>query len=715
MKTPPLSENFWQDQEVTATVIDPLLQCLMILTKLYYQPLSAAALTAGLPLVNNRLTPELFIRAAQRANLSAQMLERSLDQIAQWMLPAVLLFKDGQAALLLKYVNKKKVQMILANSGEIEISLKELKTNYSGNLLLVQPLYAFDTRTESPITAQPRFWFWGTLLKSWHLYSEVAVASLLINLFALASPLFIMNVYDRVVPNHAVETLWVLAMGAMIVFGFDFVIRNLRGYFIDVAGKRTDMLLSSKIFEQILAMQRAVYPRSVGALINHLHEFETFRDFLTSATLSTLIDLPFALLFIIIIWSLSENLAIIPLTAIPVVIIFALIIQFPLRSAIQASVRAGTQKQALLIETLTSMETLKTVRAEGIMQQRWEQLVGQTAQFGLKSRFLSALSVNFALFVQQITTIMVVIFGVYAIIAEKISMGTLIAITILTGRALAPLTQVVTLLTRYHQSLSALHTLDEVMKLPRERSTTQRFLQRPPLQGQVEFKQVDFNYPEQSVPTLKQISFKINAGERVGIIGRIGSGKSTLAKLIISLYQPHNGNVLLDGVDARQIDPADIRRNIGYTPQDGALFFGSVRDNIVIGAPYLDDSVVLKAAQIAGVDELVNQHPLGFDRPISERGENLSGGQKQAIILARTFLFDPPLLLLDEPTNFMDNRAEERFKARLLPYLSGKTLVLITHRMSLLSLVDRLIVVDQGQIVAQGPKEQVIQALTVSK
>ena len=715
MTTNHFDSNAWQESEKDILFDDPLLQCLVILSKLLSNPISAEALKAGLPLVNNRFTPELFIRAAERAHLSARLVKRSLNQFNQLTLPAVLLLKDQQACILVKYLdkNKKQAQIILPMTGEgmLTISRKDLQANYSRYALLARPIYTFDERTDQDVIPRSRSWFWGTLLKSWSIYSEVIIASLLINLFALASPLFVMNVYDRVVPNRAIETLWVLAIGVGIVFSFDFIMRILRGYFIDIAGKKSDILLASIIFEQILGTQRVAHPRSIGAFANHLHEFETFRDFFTSATLTTLVDLPFAGLFIMVIWTLHPQLAQIPLYSMVIVIGLSLLVQLPLRYVIRQTFRASTQKHALLVETLSGIETLKARGAEGEMQRKWELLIGQIAQSSLKSRLLSALAVNFSLFVQQMTTIVVVVTGVYLIAEGKLTTGALIASTILTGRALAPLASVANLLTRYHQALAALGVLNHIMSMPLERPLGKPFLHRPQLRGDIEFKQVDFSYPQQPVAALTKVAFRISAGQRIGIIGRIGSGKSTLAKLILGFYQPTSGSILLDGVDSRQIDPAELRRNIGYVPQDLELFYGTVKDNIVMGASYVEDSLVLKAAQLAGVDEFTNRHPLGFDMLIGERGEGLSGGQRQTIVLARALLLNPPILLLDEPTNAMDNRAEELLKTRLQSYLEGKTLLLVTHRMSLLSLVNHLMVVDGGQIVALGTKEQVIQAL----
>ncbi|MBE9562726.1 MAG: type I secretion system permease/ATPase, partial [Proteobacteria bacterium] len=395
------NHNYWQN--------DPLLQCLIILTKLHNNPFSAESLQAGLPLQN--FTPELFIRAAERANLTSELNQQA--KLKKLKLPAILLLKDGQACALTEY-SKKTSQIILpSNSAEIvKISNRDLLANYTGDALLSQPICKFDSRSEEA-NAKPVNWFWGTLAKSWPIYTEVMVASALTNVFALASPLFVMNVYDRVVPNHAIETLWVLAIGVAIVFGFDFIIRTIRGYFIDVAGKKTDILLANMIFAQILGTRRVSHPNSVGAFANHLHEFESFRDFFTSTTLATLIDIPFALLFIAIIWTLHSELAMIPLYIMPVIIIFSILIQFPLRKVIYQTFRASTQKHAMLVEILTAMETIKITGAEGQMQKNWEQLIVEISQSSLKSRLLSAISVNFSLFIQQMATVIVVVYGVY--------------------------------------------------------------------------------------------------------------------------------------------------------------------------------------------------------------------------------------------------------------------------------------------------------------
>jgi ATP-binding cassette subfamily C protein LapB len=694
------------------TVDDTLLGSLTILAKILDKPHSADSLVAGLPLVDNKLSPKLFSRAAERAGLSSKIVKRPLEKISNLVLPAVLLLNDDSACVLLE-VTASSARVIFPETGEGEanITVDELKQQYSGYSIFIKPVHHFDQRTKQTDIPRAGHWFWGTISRFWPIYTEVFMASILVNSFALASPLFVMNVYDRVVPNHAIETLWVLAIGVVIVFVFDLLLRTLRGYFIDVAGKKADVILSATIFEKVLGIKMASRSNSVGSFANNMHEFESFREFFTSATLTTLIDLPFTFLFIFVIWTISGELAYVPLLAIPLVIIVSLIIQIPLRKTVNELFRHSGQKSAMLIESLTGLETIKSIGAESPIQRKWEQTIGFISKHSQRARVLSAMAVNFTTFIQQMATVCVVVFGVYMITEGDITMGALIASTILTGRALAPLGLVASALTRYHQSKAALTSLNKLMDLPVERPTGREFLHRPDFKGGVEFKKVSFRYPEQPIDALSEISFKIQPGEKVAFIGKIGSGKSSIEKLILGLYEPSEGSILLDGTDIRQIDPVDLRRNVGYAPQDVTLFFGSIRENIALGKPFADDAAILKAAEVAGVSSFVNRHPSGFDMPVGERGEGLSGGQRQSVTVARALLLDPPVLVLDEPTNAMDNSTEEQFKRRFAETLGDKTLLLVTHKASLLSLVDRIIVLDQSRIVADGPREQILTAL----
>jgi ATP-binding cassette subfamily C protein LapB len=709
-------EDGWAVPAPSAVSDDPLRGCLEHVAKALGRPMSSDALMAGLPLVANRLTPALFVRAAARAGLSAKVIRRPLREISDLTLPAVLLLRQRQACVLTRTTADGRATVVLPDTGgEMETTVADLEQRYAGHAILAKAVHRFDARTADSVIPRTRHWFWGVVARAWPIYGEVLVASLLINIFALVMPLFAMNVYDRVVPNHALETLWALSAGASIIVVFDLVMRTLRGYFIDVAGKKIDITLSANIFERVLGMRMAARPASVGAFASGLQEFEAFREFLTSATITTLIDLPFVVLFIGAMFWVGGPIGWVPVIAVPMIVGLALALQWRLSDVVRDSQRHAAQRQATLVETLVGLETIKSVGAEGPVQRKWEQVVGTIAQLSLRSRFLSACTVNFSVFTQQLAYVVVLLFGVYLIADDRLTMGGLIACSILTGRALAPLSQVAGLLTRFHQSRMALHSVDRLMTAEVERPLDKDFVNRPRLKGAVEFRNVGFGYGQPQGGVLKDVSFRIAPGEHVGVIGRVGSGKTTIEKLVLGLYAPDSGAILIDGIDQRQIDPLALRRDIGYVPQDIVLFYGSVRDNIVLGAPHADDADVLRAAEISGVAEFVNRSPQGFDLQVGERGERLSGGQRQAVAIARAELLMPPLVLLDEPSSAMDNRSEEQFKARLAAQLDGRTLILVSHRASLLSLVSRLIVIEQGRVVADGPKEHVLAALAAGK
>jgi len=692
---------------------DPLLTCLSLVAGLLERPISREALKSGLPRASEQFTPELAIRAADRAGLTAKVMRRpKLDQILAVSLPCILLLKASNACVLIGYPDSNTAEIVVAEGGGTRtLPIDELEAQYTGHAIFLRPEFKFDARASDIRLSNPRRWFWGTLAQFWPIYSHVLLASILINTFAIASPLFIMNVYDRVVPNNAIETLWVLAIGVATVFTFEFIMRNMRTYFVDVAGKNADIIIASRLLERVMAMRLDQKPPSTGALANNLREFESLREFFTSGTIVAIVDLPFIFLFIGVIWMIAGPIAFIPLTVVPVVILVGCILQFPLRSVIERTLSESSQKHAILVETIDGIETIKTTSAEGHVQRTWERFVGLTAESSGQARFISGIATTFSQLAIQMSTVMVVIYGVYRIVDGEITIGALIAATILTGRSLAPLSTIAAMLTRLQQSRAALKALDTIMKVPVERSSDKAFLHRPTLSGQMQFDKVSFKYPRQENAALDQLSFNIEPGERVGILGRIGSGKSTVARLLIGLYEPAEGAVLMDGTDIRQIDPADLRRNVGYVAQDNYLFFGSVRDNITFGAPHMDDRSIFRAAALAGVTDFLRNHPHGFDLQVGERGMSLSGGQRQAITIARAMLLDPPILVLDEPTSCMDNSSEAAFKARLIETLEDKTLLLITHRSSLLSLVDRLIVVDNGKVMADGKKEDVLEAL----
>ena len=527
----------------------------------------------------------------------------------------------------------------------------------------------------------------------------------------LAGPLFVMNVYDRVVPNQAEATLWVLAIGITGVFCFDLLLKTLRGLCLDLAGKKTDLIISATLFERIVGMAMKFRPARVGSFAQNIHEFQSLRDFLASLTLASVIDLPFTLLILAVIAMIGGHLVWIPVLAFPLVALIGWTLQRPLAETMQRTMALAGERQSSLIESLAGLDAVKVNNAESERQYLWEQTIGTLSRLELRARMLSSLAMNATMLLQQLAGVVVIVLGVYQIIDGNLSMGGLIACYMLSSRALGPLTQISGLLTRYQQARITLDSVNQMMELPQERQADERPLKRQSLQGAIEFRQLDFHYPDQQQAALQGINLIVRPGEKIGIIGRSGSGKSSLAKLIVGLYQPDAGSLLVDGIDVRQLDVSDLRHNIGYVPQDIQLFSGTLRDNLVSGARYVEDELVLQAAELAGVHEFVRLHPKGYELQVGERGQNLSGGQRQNVALARALLLDPPILLLDEPTSAMDNTGEERLKQRLSAVISTKTLLLVTHRASMLSLVDRLIIVDRGQIIADGPKSSVMEAL----
>jgi ATP-binding cassette subfamily C protein LapB len=669
-------------------------------------------LTAGLPLPEQRLSAELLPRAAARAGLQGRWLRRALDKIPPLAMPALLLLKEGRSAILLGWDEQGQARIMLSESegGEVHVSAEVLAEDYSGRVFFAQPQHKFDFNRGEMIP-RATSWFRETLKRSRWLYIDAIAASLLINLIGLATPLFVMNVYDRVVPNQAEATLWVLAIGITGVFFFDLLLKTLRGLCLDLAGKKTDLIISATLFERIVGMAMKFRPARVGSFAQNIHEFQSLRDFLASLTLASVIDLPFTLLILAVIAMIGGHLVWIPVLAFPLVALIGWALQRPLAETMQRTMALAGERQSSLIESLAGLDAVKVNNAESERQYLWEQTIGTLSRLELRARMLSSLAMNATLLVQQLAGVVVVVLGVYQIMAGNLSMGGLIACYMLTSRALGPLTQVSGLLTRYQQARVTLDSVNQMMELPQERHADERPLKRQSLQGAIEFRQLDFHYPDQQQAALVGINLSVRPGEKIGIIGRSGSGKSSLAKLIVGLYQADAGSLLVDGIDVRQLDVSDLRHNIGYVPQDIQLFSGTLRDNLVSGARYVEDELVLQAAELAGVHEFARLHPKGYELQVGERGQNLSGGQRQNVALARALLLDPPILLLDEPTSSMDNTGEERLKQRLSAVIGTKTLLLVTHRASMLSLVDRLIIVDRGQIIADGPKGSVMEAL----
>jgi len=697
-----------------AAAVDPLLECLAFLTAHYGAAKSPKALTSGLPYGEGAMGPDLFCAAAARAGLKTRIVRRStIKAIPPAVLPAVLILKDNQACILMRVSENEHGAVIWSpdTRAERDVSLTDLKQSYAGYAIFAHPLPSPASVEKTGEDEGRIHWMWDTVSDSRPLYVRVIVAAALINLFALASPIFIMNVYDRVIPNNAVETGWVLGIGALTVFLFDFIMRTLRGYFIDLAGRRTDVVAAQRIYSQLLDMKLAERPASSGAFANMLREFDSVRDFYTSATLTAVVDLPFTLFFLFVIWTIGGPIALMLAVLIAIAGAIGAILQAPLKDLVRKSARSAEAKHGLLVETIQGLETIKAIGADGRLRARYARHVAENAILSQGARFVSALGVNIATFAQQVSSVLIVFLGMYMVQDSAITVGGLIACVLLGGRAVAPVGQVANLMSRWHSARGALKTLDRIMQRPVERPPGAAFLHRPDLKGKIAFSKVSFAYPGIDRGILDSITFTIQPGEKVGLIGRIGSGKSTIARLMMGLYDPAGGTILFDDTDHRQIDPADLRRNVAYIAQDVTLFSGTVRDNITASRPDASESEILEAARASGVHDFVSRHPMGYAAPVGEGGVNLSGGQRQAIALARAILLRPGIYICDEPTNAMDVQAEAAFTNHIAREAKGHTLILITHRQHLLSLVDRLILIDQGRVVMDGPRGKVLDTL----
>ncbi len=707
-------ENEVEEQESLGTLrdrrkVDTLLECLLFLAKYYKRETSADSLKFNLPIHNTSLSLDMFIESAGRIGLVTKIVKRKIIKLTKLALPAVLLLRKNRSCILLDYDEEKSIAKVIIpglSKGETEMTLEKLNSEYTGQVIIIKPEFNFNNRVEKEVLVDnPKKWFWGTLFRNKGIYKQVIVVSLFINLFILATPLFTMNVYDRVLPNNAIETLWALFIGISLVMLFDFILKVLRSYFLGIASKRTDTIVLNKIFNHVLNIKITSKPASTGQFVSRLQSFETVREFFTSATVATFVDFPFVIIFILVIFYIAGPLAYVTIATVFISIGVSWYMQRPLKELIEKSVKEEQIKQTTLIETVTGLEIIKSVKAQNRMRTNWDQSVNKTVHYTDKGHFLSQSITYFTAFISQFSNIAIVAGGVYLAADGDITMGAIIASMILNGRVIAPVSQLVGLIIRFDKTMLSLNNLDEVMKMPLEKED-KTYISRPHLKGKIELKDVAFSYKEQNHQTIKNINLTINEGEKIAILGKIGSGKSTLLKLIMNLYEPSSGSVLIDGLDTRQIDPIDLRHAIGCVPQEPFLFMGTIKDNITIGEQYVADEELLNVSKIAGLDQFLGKHEAGFDLMVGERGEGLSGGERQSVALARALISNPHILMLDEPTNSMDRQTEKAFIDKIEKIISDKTLVLVTHKTSILQLVQRVIVIDNGQIIFDGSKEE---------
>lgn len=677
----------------------------LILAVRHILSLSGLAFSAGavrdLPeLTSDQFNPKSAVSALRHVGFDASFGELGVADICSSHCPAIGFLRSGEAVVIHDIDAQGAVHLRRFDDEEepfkeTVLSKDELAGAMLSHLILARKVH------KAAKTIGKNDWFWGSLAQGKGLYGQVILAAGLTNFLGLSTSLFIMVVYDRVVPNEAIESLIALSVGVLIALGFDFIVKTLRAQFVDKAGRRADARMSRLIFDKLITMKLDGRRQKAGAMASIVREFDTLREFFTSATLIAIVDLPFIFFFIWVISLIAGPLALVPLIAVPLVIVAGLGIQPFLARITEGAMQSNMSKQAVLVETLNGLETVQATGSGRLMRRRFEEAADAQSDLGLKSRMLSNFAINSAASIQQLAQIATIFYGVFLIQDGTITMGAMIAAVILGGRTLAPLSQLAAALSRANGARQAYRSLSAVMA-PEEGAVenVRARLSRPSLKGEIELKSVSYTFPGANSPIIRDLSIKIPAGQKVAIVGRMGSGKSTISRLIAGLIEPGEGSVLIDGVDIRQIDKSDLRRNIGVMLQETWLFSGSVKENLQMGFYEYDDAHILNISKVSGVDDFVASRPQGYDMELRERGEGLSGGQRQSINLARALLHNPNLLVLDEPTSSMDTATEAAVIARLKAWAEGRTMIMVTHRNTLLELADRVLVIDQGVVVA---------------
>lgn len=702
----------------------------MTLAPQVFDMLSALALRHGVRVSARELEaqsaqfgdePLSLMSAAQalgRHGLEARIGQLEPEHYDARMGPVVVGLNADGAALLLDRRGQD-CQLLLSDAlsaQEARRSIQTLQADWSGWSLQARLSNVRDTDSSPADASEVRaaygsHWFWSVFRTLRTYYLDSTVAAVMINLLALATSMFSMNVYDRVIPNAALNSLWVLAIGVMLAGGLELGLRTLRGYLVDVAGKKADVLLSARLFRHILNLRAQDRPGSSGQFAGQLRDFESVRDFVSSTTLVAFSDVPFIFLFLVVIGLLGGPLVWVPVVGALLVLAAGWLSQWPIRQSIERYQYESAQKLGFMVESLERLEQIRAMGAEPRLQGRWERLSATTARSAMGSRLASAITLNFTQFVQQTCNTAIIIWGVYLILEGRMSVGALIGCTILAGRALGPLGQVAGLLTRYQHALGAFKTMDRIMKLEGQYQADRTYLSLSRARGELTVQQLQFSYPHTQRPVLHIDKLNVAPGEHVAIMGPVGSGKSSLLKVMAWLYPSETGQVLLDGLDMAQISPADLRAQIAWVGQDPVLFRASLRDNLLMASPQVSDERLQHVLRLTGMVNWVAAHPLGLDMPLGENGASLSGGQRQMVALARALLANAPVILLDEPTSAFDATSEQRLLDALQPELQGKTVVLATHRPGPLSLVSRIVLLDGGRMLADGPRDAVLQAV----
>jgi ATP-binding cassette subfamily C protein LapB len=699
---------------LSATTDDPVLDCLVFLAAHNEKPASPVLVKAGLALDENGSLPFHQIEAAlDHIGMRGRKLRKSVSRLRQRDMPAILRLDAGRSIVLLGRSHQDLLVFMPGNREVSWVPRAAVEEHYTGDAVVVEPDPTRDRESERPwLKAKRSHWFWSEFWKVRKSFYPVLLAAAIINLLALALPLFTMNVYDRIIPNRSVASLWVLAVGVFLALGLEFALRLARARVVDEVGREMDAKLSQKLFEKVMNIPLAAREGSTGAFTRRVSDYESVRDFFASTTVVLVVDMLFLFVFLAVIAMLAGWLVMVPLAGIVLMLIAGVALQRAMaRASLDAQADSSLQ-HSVLVESIGGQETLKAVRAEGRMLGRWRRFAHASAITQERLRRLTAVSINLATLCQQGISIGLIIGGFYLFNSGSISMGAIIAIVMLAGRALAPVGQFAFLMTRARQATLTLRSLQTLTEGPDERDTNSRSIIPEITRGEITLEHASFRYPNASKNSLSDLSLTIHPGERIGIIGRVASGKSTLGRVICGLYPPSEGVYLIDGLDSRQHHPHQIRSAFRYVGQDAELFSGTVRDNLTLGASKVDDARLIDAVQRSGAGIFLSRDASGFDLLVGERGAKLSGGQRSFLVLARALVEPCKLLYLDEPTGAMDTQTEAWFIDHLKTALtSDQTLIVSTHRNAMLRIVDRLIVLDQGRVVADGPRDSVLAAL----
>lgn len=703
-----------------------LINALSVIIEMHHLDITRETILSGLPVdpkqpklfdLNPHNSHSLFTRAAENAGFKSKLEKKSLRTISSEILPCVLLLGEDRSCILLDFSEDMEYAHIIA-PGKIKyegwVSIEEIDIEYIGLLFLLKREYNFDVEEKLEKTREelrPKHWFWSTLARTKKIYFDILIGSFLINIFVLALPLYLRNIYDKVIPNTALDTMWVLTFAIVTVFILEALLKFLRSYFMEIAAKKSDVIMSSLIFERVLDMKLSDQTASLGNFSSKLKQYGNIRNFFASSVITTVIDIPFAIIFLIVIYLVAGNLVYIPVVTIFIIVIYALLMKNAIRKSIVDANKASSMKDRLLFESLNAIETLKAFNYRSVMQWKMEDTIGDISQKSLKSRILNGSIMIVTAFMIRIQTVALIVASVYMIHSGELTTGGLLVVYILSSRAVSPVGKLVSLILQYNKAKSGFEAIDKLMNMPVEHPKDRYFISPKHLEGKIEFSGVNFMYPKGNQNVLRNVSLKIEPGEHVAIMGKMGSGKSTLINLLMGFYEPKQGLVLIDDIEINQYSLIEYRKLMAYVPQNIVLMEGRINENIALKHPGIDSNTIVEAAKTSGAIHYINRNPKGFNMKIKERGQNISGGQRQSIGIARAFLEDFSIAMLDEPTSHLDDESESIAIEGIRKKIEGKTALIVTHKNSLLTLVDRIIWMKDGQIVYDGKKEEVLQEL----